>query len=262
MLQQGLGEFIERFEADQRAGGDADASTAAATPPAAQILLCRGARPAALRRRRGRRRGPRGPAGREARATRRRTWRWSACTCSPPRSTRPSPSIEPSPRGELEITDAIQWLIDHGLRVRHDLLEGWWLDTGKKDPLLESNRRVLEAIEPRIDGTLDEASSVDGRVVHRSRAPCSSTPTSGARHHRSGHAPRRQLRRPVHGGGRRLRDRRQRDRELGDPRTGADLGRAPPRRLAHRARHRGPSDRPRPNATRLMIGDHCSIDLE
>ncbi|MEZ5322053.1 MAG: glucose-1-phosphate thymidylyltransferase [Microthrixaceae bacterium] len=74
-------------------------------------------------------------------------------------------SIEPSPRGELEITDAIQWLIDHGHRVRHDVLTGWWLDTGKKDPLLESNRRVLEEIEPRIDGTVDEESEVDGRVV-------------------------------------------------------------------------------------------------
>ena len=74
-------------------------------------------------------------------------------------------AIEPSWRGELEITDAIQWLIDNGHRVRHELLEGWWLDTGKKDPLLESNRRVLETIEPRIDGSLDATSKADGRVV-------------------------------------------------------------------------------------------------
>ena len=74
-------------------------------------------------------------------------------------------AIEPSPRGELEITDAIQWLIDHGHRVRHDILSGWWLDTGKKDPLLESNRRVLETLEPRVDGTVDEDSTIEGRVV-------------------------------------------------------------------------------------------------
>ena len=74
-------------------------------------------------------------------------------------------SIEPSARGELEITDAIQWLIDHGQPVRHEVLEGWWLDTGKKDPLLESNLRVLETLEPRIDGKLDGDSKVEGRVV-------------------------------------------------------------------------------------------------
>jgi len=74
-------------------------------------------------------------------------------------------SIEPSDRGELEITDAIQWLIDDGQRVRHDSLTGWWLDTGKKDPLLESNRRVLETIEPRIEGDVDDPSHIDGRVV-------------------------------------------------------------------------------------------------
>jgi len=74
-------------------------------------------------------------------------------------------AIGPSARGELEITDAIQWLIDHGRLVRHEVLEGWWLDTGKKDPLLESNRRVLETIEPRLEGVVDAASTIDGRVV-------------------------------------------------------------------------------------------------
>jgi glucose-1-phosphate thymidylyltransferase len=74
-------------------------------------------------------------------------------------------AIEPSGRGELEITDAIDWLLSHGHRVRHEVLSGWWIDTGKKDPLLESNRRILETIEPRTDGKVDELSSIEGRVV-------------------------------------------------------------------------------------------------
>ncbi len=74
-------------------------------------------------------------------------------------------SIEPSPRGELEITDAIQWLLNHGHRVVHSVLEGWWLDTGKKDPLLESNRRILETITTRIDGEVDDASKLEGEVI-------------------------------------------------------------------------------------------------
>jgi glucose-1-phosphate thymidylyltransferase len=74
-------------------------------------------------------------------------------------------SIAPSARGELEITDAVQWLIDHGHTVVHEILEGWWIDTGKKDPLLHCNRLVLDTIEERIDGTLDDESRVEGRVV-------------------------------------------------------------------------------------------------
>jgi glucose-1-phosphate thymidylyltransferase len=74
-------------------------------------------------------------------------------------------AIEPSDRGELEITDAIQWLIDHGHRVRTELLSGWWIDTGKLTPLLEANRLLLERIEPHIDGAVDAESSVEGRVV-------------------------------------------------------------------------------------------------
>lgn len=74
-------------------------------------------------------------------------------------------AIEPSPRGELEITDAIQWLIDQGHRVRHEVLDGWWKDTGKLDPLLEGNRLILETLDPVVAGSVDEASRVEGRVV-------------------------------------------------------------------------------------------------
>ena len=74
-------------------------------------------------------------------------------------------AIEPSARGELEITDAIQWLITHGRRVRTELLTGWWIDTGKLTPLLEANRLLLEKIESDVSGTVDEMSTLDGRVV-------------------------------------------------------------------------------------------------
>jgi glucose-1-phosphate thymidylyltransferase len=74
-------------------------------------------------------------------------------------------AIAPSARGELEITDAIQWLIDQGHTVRSQVLEGWWIDTGKLTPLLEANRLILETLDRRIDGEVDGASQVDGRVV-------------------------------------------------------------------------------------------------
>src|SRR3954452_16621027 len=74
-------------------------------------------------------------------------------------------AISPSARGELEITDAIQWLITSGHRVRTELLTGWWIDTGKLTPLLEANRLLLEKIDHRIDGTVDERSTIDGRVL-------------------------------------------------------------------------------------------------
>jgi glucose-1-phosphate thymidylyltransferase len=73
-------------------------------------------------------------------------------------------SIEPSGRGELEITDAIQFLVDHGRRVEPHIVRGWWKDTGQLEDMLDANRLVLDTIETRVEGELID-SQVDGRVV-------------------------------------------------------------------------------------------------
>lgn len=74
-------------------------------------------------------------------------------------------AITPSWRGELEITDAIQWLVDHTYRVYPYVHRGWWIDTGRPGDMLEANSLVLEELTPTIDGYVDRASEVDSRVT-------------------------------------------------------------------------------------------------
>lgn len=161
MLQQGLLEFVERFETERHVtppfGGDG-------RPPSAQILLARVDDPsqfgvAAI-----------GDAGEVLYLVEKPDDPPSDLALVGVYLFDPSiheavRSIAPSGRGELEITDAIQWLVDHDHRVRHEVLDGWWIDTGKKDPLLHCNRLILETLTPRCDGKVDERSRVDGRVV-------------------------------------------------------------------------------------------------
>lgn len=73
-------------------------------------------------------------------------------------------AIAPSDRGELEITDAIQHLVDAGQRVEPHIVRGWWKDTGRLEDMLEANRLILDNVEQRIEGELVD-SQVDGRVV-------------------------------------------------------------------------------------------------
>jgi glucose-1-phosphate thymidylyltransferase len=74
-------------------------------------------------------------------------------------------SISPSWRGELEITDAIQWLVDHGYRVEPHVHRGWWIDTGKTVDMLEANNRVLDEITHHVAGYIDRDSQVNGKVT-------------------------------------------------------------------------------------------------
>jgi glucose-1-phosphate thymidylyltransferase len=73
--------------------------------------------------------------------------------------------LEPSWRGEYEITEAIQSLIDDGRTVRSEVVRGWWKDTGQLADMLEANRLVLEEIDSDVAGEVDEHSRVEGRVV-------------------------------------------------------------------------------------------------
>lgn len=260
MLQQGLGDFVGRFEADQHASASQRLGEDIA-PPAAQILLCAVPDPQRF--------------GVAAVDDEGKVTELVEKPEDPPSNLAlvgvylftPAihdavASIEPSDRGELEITDAIQWLIDDGQRVRHDELEGWWLDTGKKDPLLESNRRVLESIEGRIDGEVDEASQIDGRVVVEPGAKVVDSHIRGPVVIGSGAVVERSyigpftavgddctvinsevehsviLRRSVIDGVPRLAD--------------SLIGRDTEVRRSQQ----------RPAATRLMIGDHCNVDIQ
>ena len=196
MIQQGVAGFVERFEAD-RDRVRTPTLDGPVVPPSAQILLCPVPDPQRF-----------GVAAVDAEG---HVVRLVEKPVDPPSNLalcgvylftpaihEAVRAIEPSPRGELEITDAIQWLIDQGHRVRHDVLEGWWLDTGKKDPLLESNRRVLEVLEPRCDGKVDEDSVIDGRVVIEEGAELVGLHRAGPGRHRRPHPPGQQLRRAVH----------------------------------------------------------------
>ncbi len=73
-------------------------------------------------------------------------------------------SIEPSGRGELEITDAIQQLVDRSLRVDPHVVQGWWKDTGQVEDMLEANRLILDDLTERVEGELIET-RVEGRVA-------------------------------------------------------------------------------------------------
>src|SRR5215211_7160492 len=81
-----------------------------------------------------------------------------------PRIHEAARAIQPSGRGELEITDAIQWLVDAAAPVESHVVRGWWKDTGRLDDMLEANRLILETLDRRVDGELVDA-TIEGRVI-------------------------------------------------------------------------------------------------
>jgi len=119
-------------------------------------------------------------------------------------------AIKPSWRNELEITDAIQYLVEKGYHVYPYIHTGWWIDTGKQKDMLAANSLVLEEINHTVEGHVDKDSILEGKVTMR-EAPRSSTAASEARHHWARDAHRQQLRRPVHFDLSPLRGREQRD---------------------------------------------------
>lgn len=89
-------------------------------------------------------------------------------------------AIAPSARGELEITDAIQHLLDSGAQVESQLMDGWWLDTGKKDDLLAANTMVLDSwCRRKLCGEVDESSDIQGRVEVREHTAISNSRIRG-----------------------------------------------------------------------------------
>jgi len=74
-------------------------------------------------------------------------------------------AIKPSWRNELEITDAIQYLVDKGYEVHPHIVTGWWKDTGKIEDILDANRLILESIEGKMEGNVDETSKINGQVI-------------------------------------------------------------------------------------------------
>ncbi|MGD0449086.1 MAG: glucose-1-phosphate thymidylyltransferase [Candidatus Dormibacteria bacterium] len=87
--------------------------------------------------------------------------------------------IDSSARGELEITDAIQRMIDDGARVVPHVITGWWKDTGRPEDLLEANRIILDTLEPRVEGTIGDHVKLEGKVVIQPGAQISNSRIRG-----------------------------------------------------------------------------------
>ncbi len=260
VVQQDLGVLVRRFETDKERARRPTPSDVTPPAPAAQILLARVPDPqrfgvAEL-----------GPDGRVVRLVEKPVDPPSDLALVgvylfDPRIHDAVAAISPSARGELEITDAIQWLIDHGHRVSSEILEGWWIDTGKLTPLLEANRLLLDTFERRIDGQVDEASQIDGRVVIDAGAQVVGSHIRGPVVVGAGTAITDSFVGPYSAIGRDCRIERSEIEHsvILDQCRVVDAGRVEDSLLGHHVEVVR-SDR-RPRAARLMVGDHSLVDL-
>ena len=171
-------------------------------------------------------------------------------------------AIRPSERGELEITDAIQWLLDEGERVRCELLTGWWIDTGKLTPLLEANRLLLEKIETRIDGSVDQASTIEGRVVIGAGAEIVNSTIRGPVAIGTGTRVQDSFIGPFSavGNGCVVQHSEIEHSVVMDDSSIVDIARLEDSLIGSQATVQ--RSRQKPRALRLMVGDHCQIDVE
>ncbi|MEZ5251623.1 MAG: hypothetical protein R2713_21160 [Ilumatobacteraceae bacterium] len=170
-------------------------------------------------------------------------------------------AIAPSPR-QLEITGAIQWLVDQGRRVRQEELTGWWIDTGKLTPLLEANRLLLEKIETRVDGEVDEGSVLDGRVVVEAGARIVNSTLRGPLVIGAGTVVEHSFVGPFSAIGNdcQVLHSEIEHSVIMDSSTIRDIPRLEDRLIGKDVVVSRTQVRPR--ALRLMVGDHCQIDVE
>jgi glucose-1-phosphate thymidylyltransferase len=260
LLQQSLAVLVRRFEADKQRARTPTLTGGATPAPAAQILLARVPDPQRF-----------GVAELDADG---RVVRLVEKPADPPsdlalvgvylfdrRIHEAVAAISPSARGELEVTDAIQWLIDHGHRVSSEILQGWWIDTGKLTPLLEANRLVLETFERRIDGRVDDVSQLDGRVVVEAGAQIIRSHVRGPVVVGAGTVVTDSFIGPYSAIGPDCRIERSEIEHsviLGHCSV-VDAGRLEDSLLGHHVEVVRTERRPK--ATRLMVGDHCLVDL-
>jgi glucose-1-phosphate thymidylyltransferase len=261
LLEQDLGSFVDRFEEDRRKARTPTFDTASLDASCAQILLKSVPDPHQF-----------GVAELSADGT---VKRLVEKPDDPPSSLAlvgvylfdarihdAVADIKPSARGELEITDAIQWLVDRGLRVRAEVLDGWWIDTGKLTPLLEANRLILETIERRVEGWADEHSELDGRVIVEAGARIVRSRVRGPAIIGRGTVVTDSFIGPFSAIGRDCvieSSEIEHSVVLDDCRV-LDAGRLEDSLLGYQVEVTRTARRP--SATRLMVGDHCSIDLQ